>query len=201
MNHYYNKEVSVASNPKQINHDCFNQSFKFITDQGVFSRGGIDYGTQVLLKALVEENIKGPVLDVGCGYGVIGIVLNRVLNLEVDMVDVNKRALELAIKNKALNHVDAGCVFESDGLSQVEEMYQTIVTNPPIRAGKEVVHRILKDAYQHVNQSGCLYVVIQKKQGAPSALKLLESIFDDVSIIERDGGYYVIKAKRVYKDI
>lgn len=196
MSHYYNKEVTTKSNPETIPFRAFDIDFKFITDHGVFSKGSIDYGTQMLLKHLVKESIQGPVLDVGCGYGVMGVVLNKVLQIEVDMVDVNERALVLATQNIELNHCDSLHVFASDVYSNVERSYQTIITNPPIRAGKDVVHDILNNSYKHLNDNGVLYAVIQKKQGAPSAIKSLEQYYQKVSIIGRENGYYVIKAEK-----
>ena len=130
----------------------------------------------------------------GCGYGTFGVSLKSVYPfLQVEMVDVNERAINLAKKNLQKNNLDAK-VYMSSVYDNVFGKYDLIVTNPPIRAGKEIVTKILVEAKEHLNYKGEIWVVIQKKQGAPSAKKNLEAVFGNVTIEKKDKGYYVLKA-------
>ena len=138
---------------------------------------------------------KDGILDVGTGYGPIGLFAAKFWPDQiVDMVDVNERGLALAKKNAELNHVDNVNIFSSDIYAQVDKQYGLILTNPPIRAGKKVVSKILSEAKSHLVQNGLILVVIQKKQGEPSARKLLTETFGNCEILTRDKGYYILKA-------
>ena len=99
MSHYFENDQNLPSNLKKTTTTIFNQNFIFYTDNGVFAKHGLDYGSRLLLESIAYEELKGPVLDVGCGYGVLGIIVNKKTNLEVDMIDVNKRALHLSKRN------------------------------------------------------------------------------------------------------
>lgn len=138
-----------------------------------------------------KENI----LDVGTGYGPIGLFAAKFWpDQVVDMIDVNERGLDLAKRNAQLNHIDNVNIYASDIYSQVDKRYGLILTNPPIRAGKKVVSTILAEAKNHLVKAGVLLVVIQKKQGEPSARKLMEATFGNCEIVTRDKGYYILKA-------
>lgn len=143
--------------------------------------------------------MEGKILDVGCGYGPIGLSLAfSYPDKIVEMVDVNSRAMELARENALSNNIHNIKVYESDCLDQVESKeFAAIVTNPPIRAGKQVVHKIFEQSYHHLVAGGSLWVVIQKKQGAPSAMDKLEQIFGEVEVVEKKKGYYILVAKKV----
>mgnify|MGYP003357093589 CR=1 FL=1 len=166
------------------------------TDAGVFSKGELDEGTALLLHALPE--LSGPVLDVGCGWGPLGVAIGKAFpTSQVTMLDVNQRALSLARDNAARHRVQAR-ILESDGYAALPESekgtYQAIITNPPIRAGKAVVYRILSEAAQWLAPQGTLYLVIRKQQGADSALKHLRTWYRQVAILERSHGFRVISA-------
>ena len=166
--------------------------FKFWTDSGVFSCGELDMGTRVLLDALPAQ-ITGRVLDLGCGWGPVGVLLSAGYpQVEVWMADVNERAVALAQRNARENGVSARAVI-SDGLSQLDGAFDLIALNPPIRAGKAVIYRLFAEASSRLTAEGALYVVIRKQQGAPSAVKYLKTIFHDVCTIARKGGYHVIQ--------
>lgn len=171
-----------------------NTSLKFNTDNGVFSKGSFDRGTEVLLDYITISDSHKTALDLGCGYGVVGIYLAKAHNIEVDMVDVNERALELSRSNLELNEVE-GSVFISDGLDQVEKQYDLIITNPPIRAGKEVVYRFFEDAKKHLNENGDFYTVVNKKHGAKSAYEKLNTLYKTVSLEGRNKGFHVYKCR------
>jgi len=199
MSHYYDENPEVESDESLFTYSYDNHDLELVTDAGVFSKGKIDFGSDLLVKTFLKTYPPGPtknIIDVGCGYGPIGLMIAKVSpHHEVTMVDVNQRALNLSRKNKKRNRIDNVEVKESDGLSQVEDnTYDFVLTNPPIRAGKEVVHRILEDAYVKLKLDGELFVVIQKKQGMPSAKKKMQETFDNVEVLEKSKGYYILRS-------
>ena len=196
MTHYFSeKNETLKSNPQKIAFRVNNTPLEFITDHGVFSKDSFDRGTEVLLHYLAVEETCTSVLDLGCGYGVVGVYLNKVYGLQVDMVDINERALALAKQNIELNNT-AGNVFKSNGLNEVTKKYDLIVTNPPIRAGKETIYRFFEDSYNNLEQEGMLYVVINKKHGADSAKMKLLAIYNTVSLVGRKKGFQVFSCKK-----
>lgn len=194
-NHYYSQSPEVKHNRQVHEASLRGFSFRFMTDAGVFSKSGVDYGSQVLIDAL-ELDANAKVLDVGCGYGPIGLTAAKLAeNGLVTMIDINERAVELSRENAKLNKISNVNVLQSDLYEAVKHLkFDTIVTNPPIRAGKEVVHRIFEEGYELLEQGGSMWVVIQKKQGAPSAQAKLESLFDDVEEVTKDKGYRIFRA-------
>ncbi|GEP80365.1 class I SAM-dependent methyltransferase [Staphylococcus carnosus] len=201
MSHYYDKDPEVASQREDFKYRYQQNELKLATDSGVFSKGKIDYGSDLLLRTFLKEHPPGPsktIIDVGCGYGPIGLMIAKVSpHHKVILLDVNHRALDLAKENSEKNHIDNAVIQESDGLAEIpDDSADMIVTNPPIRAGKSVVHGILEDAYSKLKKDGELYVVIQKKQGMPSAKKKMEAVFGNVETIAKDKGYYILKSKR-----
>lgn len=185
-------------NPQTWTFTLRGHEFRFTTDSGVFSKRGVDFGTQLLIETFEEPEVAGDLLDVGCGYGPIGLALAKSFpNRLVQMIDVNERALELARENKRANHIDNVRIYQSDLFSEVgEQRFAAVVTNPPIRAGKRVVHAIFEQSRDHLLDGGELWVVIQKKQGAPSALEKLKELFPFVEVASKKKGYYIIKAKK-----
>lgn len=199
MNHYYDENPEVESDELLFTYSYDNHDLELITDSGVFSKGKIDFGSDLLVTAFLKAYPPGPtkkIIDVGCGYGPIGLMIAKVSpHHEVTMVDINQRALSLSRKNKKRNRIDNAEIIESNGLSQVEDnTYDFVLTNPPIRAGKQVVHSILEDAFNKLKQGGALYVVIQKKQGMPSAKKKMQETFDNVEVLEKSKGYYILRS-------
>jgi 16S rRNA (guanine1207-N2)-methyltransferase len=197
-NHYYSKEQNVESAPRFIEFTLRKHLLRFKTDNGVFSKGEVDFGSRVLVEAFDFPSINGDLLDVGCGYGPIGLTLAKEdQNRVVHMVDVNERAMALASENAQANQIHNVKVYESDCLNSVQKKdFAAIVTNPPIRAGKKVVHTILEQSFEHLEVGGQLWAVIQKKQGAPSAIEKLKEIFAEVEVVEKNKGYFIIKATK-----
>ena len=191
MGQYFNNE-NLPSNITKI--DCFirGKKFTFNSDNGVFSKSGVDFGSRLLLDFIPLEEVGGKILDLGCGYGVIGIVLNKLTGANVDMVDVNLRALHLTEMNVAANKCQNINVFESNVYENVNTKYTSIVTNPPIRAGKKVIYDMLFNAKEYLTDDGNLYFVIRKQQGAKSMMSDLEKEYN-LEIIEKKKGYYIIK--------
>ncbi|MGJ7922972.1 class I SAM-dependent methyltransferase [Neobacillus sp. LXY-4] len=197
-NHYYSRTQHVQSDPKFWDFSLRQQTFRFKTDNGVFSKKEVDFGSRLLIESFKPTAENGKILDVGCGYGPIGISIAKSLpDATIHMVDVNERALALAKENASLNHVGNVMIYPSDRLSGVEETgFSDILTNPPIRAGKHIVHDIFEQSFHHLQPGGSLWVVIQKKQGAPSALTKLEELFDEVETVDKQKGYFIFKAKK-----
>ena len=191
MKHYFTDNTDLKSEQSQFIFRFHKYDLLFTSDNGVFSKRMIDYGSRVLLDNIEITNEKN-LLDVGCGYGTFGICLNKVYShLNVDMVDVNDRALELAKLNAKNNNIHAN-IYKSFIYENVQGSYDVIVTNPPVRAGKEVVTTILQESIEHLNENGSLWVILQKKQGAPSAKKKMEEVFGNCEIVKRDKGYYLL---------
>jgi len=195
--HYYSAKPSVAHELNQIQIKLRGKDFIFVTDAGVFSKKDIDFGSKLLIETMVI-NRKDSVLDVGCGYGPIGLSAALLADQgRVTMIDINERAVQLSRDNAIRNGIKNVAVLQSDLLTEVaNQRFDSIVTNPPIRAGKEVVHRIFGQAFDALVPGGCLWVVIQKKQGAPSAFSKLETIFGNVLDVANDKGYRIFKATK-----
>ncbi|GIO94085.1 MULTISPECIES: class I SAM-dependent methyltransferase [Paenibacillus] len=195
--HYYSNQPETAHDRKVLKAELRGHSLSFISDAGVFSKSGIDYGSRVLIDAM-EFAPDASVLDVGCGYGPIGLTAARLAPQgHVTMIDINSRAVELARENARHNGIANVTILESDLFAAVKDQaFDVVLTNPPIRAGKETVHTIFAEAWNHLRQGGQLWVVIQKKQGAPSAKAKLEALFDQVEEVTKDKGYRIFKATK-----
>ena len=194
--HYYTKDPVAKSNPTEWSTELRGKSLRFETDAGVFSKGEVDFGSRLLAESFVLPEVKGDVLDVGCGYGPIGLsIAASFAERKVHMIDVNERALSLAKRNAERNNIKNITIYSSDALSAVKEKgFAAILTNPPIRAGKATVFRFFDDAFSKLEMGGELWVVIQKKQGAPSTINHLTELFGDVETIVKKKGYYILKA-------
>lgn len=199
MAHYYDQNPQSESQIRSFQTRIHGIDFEFSTDSGVFSRNRMDYGTELLIETVIKDQQKmnGRLVDLGCGYGPVGIIMKRAFpSLDVILCDVNSRALTLARKNARSNQVAYLQIVQSDALASVEGPLDYVLTNPPIRAGKTVVHRFFSEAWQKLAPGGLLYVVIQKKQGAPSAFGKIKELFGDAEIIEHSAGYWIIRARK-----
>lgn len=195
MAHYFTKDNhNLPSQRKEIFFVINNRKYNLLTDSGVFSKAGLDFGTRVLLEAIIDEPHQS-VLDLGCGYGPIGIVLADIWRTEVTMIDINQRAVELANENAKKVKVNI-TAFQSDGFEQVQGLYDMIVTNPPIRTGKKVIYGFFREAKDYLSENGVLVIVINKNQGALSAINELETIYSKVEVIAKKSGYFVIKCQK-----
>ena len=194
MSHYFINDDSLVSNKKKIDVSILGTSFVLYTDNGVFSKDNLDYGTKHLLESICL-NGNETILDVGCGYGPIGIYLAKAYpNTKIVMTDVLSRAIELTKDNLALNNITNASVFLSYLYEKIDDRFDIIISNPPIRAGKVVLNELFVKAIEHLSEQGVLYLVIRKDQGADSHIKTLKQHYRDVSVVNKKKGYCIIKA-------
>ncbi|NLW89785.1 MAG: class I SAM-dependent methyltransferase [Clostridiaceae bacterium] len=202
MTHYFSAKPETPSEKSRIETRIRGIDFRFMTDTQVFSKRHVDFGTRLMLESAITELLargigRGRLLDLGCGYGVVGIAMKRVFPaMEVVMTDINERAVALSRENMKLNRCEFVSVIVSDGFSSIEGDFDVILTNPPVRAGKKTVFSFFDDSYSHLKEGGRLYTVLQKKQGAPSAYKKLQELFGSCEVIYKDSGYHIMRAIR-----
>ena len=197
MEHYFTNNPDLKSEIRELAYEINDIQFKFLSDNGVFAKNKIDYASSFLVTSFLNNHpvLKGAkILDVGCGYGFIGIVISKVAESDVDLIDINKRALHLCERNIKINKVDNCNAYLSDCYELVKNKYDYIITNPPIRAGKEVVNKILLEAKEHLKINGELWCIVHKDQGAKSTKKTLEECYN-VEIVGKSKGFYCFKAK------
>ena len=193
MSHYFTNDY-VKSDERIIDVIVKDLKLKFYVDNGVFSKKGLDFGTRSLLENIDTNQIKGNVLDFGCGYGPIGIFIKKTTSANVDMIDISERALNLAKKNAKINNVDVK-IYKSDIYENVDKKYDFIITNPPIKVGKKILYEILFKANDYLKNKGELWLVINKNSGAKSLTKELEKTYD-VKVVKKNKGFYIICAKK-----
>ena len=191
---YFAENPDAEHDIHELKVQLLGQKMTFLTDAGVFSKKMIDYGSQALLKCL-DFHKQESVLDVGCGYGTLGLTLVKAKEVKATLVDINLRALDLARQNADRNQVLA-TIFQSNIYQNVEGRFHHIISNPPIRAGKQVVHEVITGSYTHLLDGGDLTIVIQKKQGAPSAKAKMEEVFGNCEILKKDKGYYILRSRK-----
>ena len=194
MDHYFTNNQNLKSDIKTLKYSYKNYEFNFLSDNGVFSKNHLDYGSRLLLETFLSCTFESKsVLDLGCGYGLIGIVIAKVLSTNVTLCDVNKRALHLTKRNLDENKVSCN-IIESNIYENIKEKYDVIITNPPIKAGKKVVLDFLVNAKEHLSAGGMLWYVMRKDQGAKSIAKILEEYYE-VKNIKKDKGFYIFCCK------
>ena len=197
LEHYFINNENLKSELRKLVYKYEDKTLEFFSDNGVFAKDKIDYASRLLVETFIKEkcnkNSNGVILDVGCGYGFMGITVGKILNRKVELVDINKRALHLSERNIKLNEVD-GKAYESDAYDCVKNKYEYIITNPPIRAGKETVLNILEGAKDHLSDNGELWFVINKDQGAKSTANALKKCYN-IEVVAKSKGFFVFKAK------
>ena len=198
MSHYFQDDPNLASNYKKISFEVNGISMQLQTDNGVFSKNRVDEGSLAFLKVILPLNLGKNILDLGCGYGTIGLTLAKAHEeARITLADVNPRAVALCERNAGLLNLSPRVtILQSDIYEKIEGPYDSIVVNPPIRAGKAVTYRMYEEAIQYLIDGGSLYIVIRKAQGAPSASKYIEQIFGNITLLKRDKGYYIYRATK-----
>lgn len=196
MAHYFTNEENLKSEIEKVIVEINGIPFYFYTDNGVFSKGELDFGTELLLKNFkYDDSNNKTLLDIGCGCGPIGIYASH-LGFTVDMSDVNKRAIHLSkmsLKEQGLN----ANVFESDAYKNITNKYDYIVSNPPIRVGKEKLYEIVMNAKEHLKDGGSLWIVVRKQQGAESMVRDMKNAYKTVEVIAKKKGFFIIKASLI----
>lgn len=194
MSHYYTDNSQLASNPRSFDYYFDNEKFIFTTDNGVFCKENVDYGSYLLIKNTFRQALGNRLLDLGCGWGPVGIIIKRFNpDIEVTAVDVNSRAVQLTNLNAVQNKTLIKACLCTDILT-LNLLFDSIILNPPIRAGKVVIYDLYDKAYHTLRENGSLYIVIQKKQGASSSVNKLSELFKTITVLDREGGYWVIQA-------
>lgn len=199
MSHYYLNDNKLDHEIIQIQFKIGQHEVFLETDRGVFSRQNLDFGSRVLLEYIDFDQPYEHIIDMGCGYGPIGIFCAKSCpKSTVLLADVNQRAVELARRNIKKNHVENAKAIESFLFENIKQKADLIISNPPIRAGKKTVFNLYEQSFDHLNKNGVFYAVIQKKQGAPSSVKKLEEIFGNCNIIAKEKGYWVLLSKKMF---
>ena len=201
MSHYFQNDPNLASNLQKISFDIDGLHMSLWTDNGVFSKSRVDEGSFAFLKVLLPLGLSGKILDLGCGYGTIGLTIAMASpEASITLADINTRALALCEKNaQELGLSQRVTILQSDIYEKIEGQFDSIVVNPPIRAGKRVTYAMYEGAKQRLIDGGSLFIVIRKDQGAPSASKYIEELFGNITLLKRDKGYYIYQAKKVDK--
>lgn len=193
VSHYYTDNADMSHDRRVISFRFLGVDYRFVSDKGVFSKDSVDLGTRLLLENIDHSSLKGDVVDVGCGYGVIAIIIAKISKASLLAIDINSRAIELTKENAVLNNVSVKTCHH-DGLSGIDQFFDTIITNPPIRIGKVKVYQLFAQAYEHLRVMGELWIVIRKQQGASSAVEELTRLFGNCAIITKKKGYWILKA-------
>ena len=202
MNHYFSEKPEIKSEKKIIKYTIQNKKFEFITDNGVFSKSKVDFGTDLMLNEFLKKNrnLKSEgikILDIGCGYGVVSVILKSFYpEASVTLSDVNERALELSEENLKKYNINGYEIIKSNVFEKIEGKFDMILSNPPIRAGKDTIFKIYTEAYEHLNKDGEFYCVIQTKHGAKSTQKKLVEIVGNCDTVTIDGGYRIFLSKK-----
>ena len=201
MSHYFQDDPNLVSNIKEITFEINGITMKLLTDNGVFSKNNVDEGSYAFLKVLLPLDLGNHILDLGCGYGTIGLTLAKAHEeARITLADVNPRAVALCERNAGLLNLSPRVtILQSDIYEKIEGPYDSIVVNPPIRAGKAVTYRMYEEAKQYLIDGGSLFIVIRKAQGAESAAKYIESIFGNIKMLDRHKGYHIYQAVKSNK--
>ncbi len=204
MEHYFSENPEIRSEKRIIKYIILGEKFEFVTDNGVFSKGRVDFGTDLMLNTFLKEkgmlNSKGKfkLLDIGCGYGVVSVVLKFFYpDSNIMLSDVNERALELSEENLKRQGIKDYSIMKSSGFDNITDKFDVILSNPPIRAGKETIFKIYEGAFEHLNKKGEFFCVIQTKHGAKSTQKKLMEIFGNCQTLDIDGGYRIYKSEKI----
>lgn len=197
MPQYFDNIPELPSERRKLSLTIFDTTFTFMSDNGVFSKNQVDVGSCALLKVVLSTPLQGKILDLGCGYGVIGLTL-AYFHPQATFVlaDINDRALVLANENKKQLHLENVTILQSNIYENINDLFRTIVINPPIRAGKKVIYAMFEGAFTHLEDGGSLFIVIRKSHGAPSASAFIKSVFGNCSLLKKEKGYYIYEAKK-----
>ena len=195
MGQYFTNDENLKSEYRNIIYNYKDYLFNFTSDLGVFSKDKIDFASKLLIENYFKYGSKNKkILDVGCGYGFIGVTVSKIMESYVDMIDVNRRAIHLANINIKNNNANAKA-FESNIYENITDKYDVILTNPPIRAGKSVYMKIIEDGVRFLNDNGELWFVMNKDHGAKTTIEKIKDVYD-INVVDKCKGFFVIICKR-----
>lgn len=196
MEHYFSRNSDTVHNVKIIKYKYKDFEISFKTDNAVFSKNKIDFGSDLLINSI--ESVGEKVLDFGCGYGAIGVsVAKNNFKSNILMIDINERAVGLANENCKLNDLENAKAIQSNGFGSVREKFDTILINPPIRVGKIFLYNIYEEMPKYLNPKGELYLVVRKQQGGYSTRIKLNEVFGNCEICNKKSGYLILKSKAI----
>ena len=190
MSHYFTDNSQLKKNRREIAFRFLDIEYSLISDDGVFSKEGLDRGTEALLKVYSGLDISGSLADLGCGIGIIGVLVSSMFDVSIDGVDVNSRSVELANENYVRYHVK-GINRVQDGLLG---HYDHVISNPPIRVGKEKMYSLFDSVHDALNSGGSFVFVIRKSHGAKSAQAKCIELFGNCELLKKDKGYYIFRS-------
>lgn len=193
MSHYFTEDKNLKNKDSKylIKYYFKGTNFTFTSEAGIFSKNHIDEASDLLIRIIPTPQKGSMLLDMGCGYGCIGIVMAKIYDLQLTQADINPAAVKLAEKNCIDNDIKSE-IFISDGFEKIEKKFDIITINPPIHAGKKIIYDMFEKSYGHLNENGKLYIVTLKKHGAESTVVKLREIFDNCEVLYKKNGYYII---------
>ncbi|MDI6847312.1 MAG: methyltransferase [Candidatus Bathyarchaeia archaeon] len=197
QNHYFTAHPKSKIKFGIIRVHLRGRPFEFLTASGVFSKRRVDLGTRLLVESMVLPE-KGSVLDVGCGYGAVGIAAATFNpDLRVIMVDVNQRAVWLARQNIEINNVGNAEVRRGQLYEPIKDLkFNCVLSNPPVSAGMETVKAIIVEAPKHMTCKALFQMVVRSKIGGKRLRTLLESAFGNIEVLARKSGYRVFISEK-----
>ena len=194
--HYYTKQPTCREEIEEIKVNIFGNEITLKTGSGVFSIGRLDKGTQVLLN-LCQINKNDRVLDLGAGYGIVGIAIAKAFPKScVVLTDVNQRAIKLARQNIKLNKLDNVSAVSGDCFEKVKGSFDTILLNPPQVAGKKICEKMIEESRQYLNPGGTLQIVARKNKGGETLAKKISEVFGKFEVLGKKGGFWVYCGKK-----
>ncbi len=188
-NHYYTKQPTSTYKEYTIQARLRGTELTFFTGSGVFSPKRIDLGTQLLAnKAIIQKNWS--VLDLGCGYGAVGISIAKAIPIQLTMTDINQRAVRLAKKN-AKQHKITATIVHGDAYEAVTQQFDTILLNPPQTAGKQICLALIEKGKKHLKPNGLFQLVARHQKGGKTFEEKLKEVFGNVKTIAKQSGYRI----------
>ena len=195
--HYFSPQPQVASEPVQFEATVRGLTFSLVSDRGVFSHGAVDHGSRLLAETMQLPQ-QGQILDLGCGWGILGMVAAKLSpEAHITLIDVNERATELAADNLRRNHIgNAEVIFGDAPVILGERRFDAIVCNPPIRAGRQQVLRLIEDAAGRLTEGGSLWLVVRTDKGAKALARDISGGFADIEAVAIKGGFRVFRCDK-----
>ncbi len=188
--HYFSERPTSTGGRHVFTAELRGFEVTLATEAGVFSRERVDRGTRLLIKHM-EVDPTDRFLDLGCGYGAVGVIAAKLAREgHVTLVDINERAVELARENLRRNQITNAEALQGDGFAPLgEHVFDVIALNPPIRAGFAVVHSLIEQARSHMAPAGRFYLVARTKQGVVRIAEKMRQVFGNAEEVAKGGGF------------